>query len=233
MLMHERLEELPLLSRGNGLRSTVATQLMLSMFTGQLKAGDRLVVNRVANQMGVSATPVREALVELENLGLLETLPNRGASCLPFGPRELHEIYHLRGVLETEATRMACGKVPNIQVSNLLDQCRELLHETDTSGTWSAKVIEVDIALHSLVVEHCGSGRLRHEIDRYAEMMRTVREVIGNRLNLQRLALEDHTKILECLRKNDASAAAEAMTDHINHTRKNVIPLVFRDEERT
>jgi DNA-binding GntR family transcriptional regulator len=68
-------------------------------------------VQRLAELYQVSPTPVREALVELASLGLVDLLPNRGAVVRPFGPQEVREISQVRCVLEVEATRCACGRI--------------------------------------------------------------------------------------------------------------------------
>ena len=84
---------------------------------GSLRSGQRLVVQHLATAYEVSPTPVREALVELVSLGLVELLPNRSAIVRPFGPREVSEISQIRRLLETEAVRCACGRIPPAELS--------------------------------------------------------------------------------------------------------------------
>jgi DNA-binding GntR family transcriptional regulator len=78
-----------------------------------------LVVQQVAKTYDLSPTPVREALVELASLGLVNLLHNHGAIVRPFGPREVREISQLRRVLETEAARCACACSPSAKLSAL------------------------------------------------------------------------------------------------------------------
>src|SRR5204862_6824284 len=97
--------------RRRTLRQEVIARILTGVFDGRFASGQRLVVQRLADQFGVSPTPVREALVEIGGLGLVELLPNRGAVVGPFGPQEVSQISQVRRVLEVEATRGACGRV--------------------------------------------------------------------------------------------------------------------------
>jgi DNA-binding GntR family transcriptional regulator len=212
------------------LRAKVAGHLMQSIFTGALTAGDRLVVTKLAGQLGVSATPVREALVELHSIGLVELLPNRGAVCLPFGVRQLREVYHMRRVLEVEATRLACGHIPKNRLIGLTQTFKALAKADIGSPQWSSKAIDQDMALHTLIAEHCGNGRIRHELDRYKEMMRVIREVAGNQQDIQVQAVDEHLEIIAALMDGDADAAARAIGRHIDHTAVLVEPLIFSSE---
>ena len=89
------------LARGT-LRSDTTACLVQAVLKGELKQGHKLVVRKLAEQLNVSATPVREALVELEAIGIVEVPPNQSAIIRRFGAKELSEIYHLRGLLEGE-----------------------------------------------------------------------------------------------------------------------------------
>ena len=98
-------------SRGN-LRQQVTSRLMTGIFQGRFRSGQRLVVQNLASACQASPTPVREALVELASLGLVELLPNRGAVVQPFGPQEIREISDIRRLLEVEAVRCAMRPDP-------------------------------------------------------------------------------------------------------------------------
>ena len=91
------------------LRQDVISRILSAVFQGRIHSGQRLVVQRLAEQYGVSPTPVREALVELAGLGIVALLPNRGAVVRPFGPHEVREISQVRRVLEVEATPLRRG----------------------------------------------------------------------------------------------------------------------------
>jgi len=204
------------LDRQPGLRDNVTRQLMAAIFNGTVRSGDRMGAQKLAEDFGVSSTPVREALVELASVGLIEILPNRGAVCLPFGVRELREIYHLRRVFEVEATRLACG---NLSAQDLREMRDELLHLSgvDTQD-WSSRAIQLDTRLHGQIAKACDSVRLRYEIDRYQNLMQSIREVLGDQNHVQHRAVEEHLEIIDALLREDAEAACKAMARHLDQT---------------
>lgn len=95
----------------SGLREQVAERLLMAIFEKRFNAGDRLIVQRLSEMYGVSPTPVRESLVEIAGLGLVELLPNRGAVVNAFGPRELSEMCQVRRVLECEAAQSTAARL--------------------------------------------------------------------------------------------------------------------------
>ena len=215
------------LQRTLGLRALATEQLMHAIFTRKIVAGDRLIVAKVAQQLGVSASPVREALVELASVDLVDLLPNRGAVCLPFGPRQLREIFHVRCLLEAEATRLACRRIPPESLGDLRLQSQSLAESNRASSAWLVRVTEVDIALHQSIVDYCENSRLRHEIDRYGAMMRSIRIAAGNRRDIQIRAIEDHLKIIDALLDGQPDMAAKCMAAHLEGTAQRLVEVMF------
>src|SRR4051812_11092240 len=95
-------------------RGWVVKAILRSIFTGEFKGGDRLVEEELALTLGVSRTPVREALGELAAVWVVAIKPNHGAIVCPFGPTQIRELYHIRRLLEFEATLLAADRIdPN------------------------------------------------------------------------------------------------------------------------
>lgn len=214
----------------NALRHAVVVRLMASIFEGTLPAGTRLIIRKMAEQMGVSATPIREALVELEGIGLVQFSHNRGAVVKPFGPQQLREIYHLRRVLESEAARCACGQIPRDDLKSLQHEMRQLLDADTEAAEWSQTAMVTDRKLHDLTAKHCGNARLVDEINRYHTLLQTIREIIGNRRRAQQMALKEHMPIISALLAGDPEKVAAAMVRHINSTLKSVEAVMFQKQ---
>jgi DNA-binding GntR family transcriptional regulator len=210
------------------LRHDVVVRLMAAIFQGSLPADARLIIRRMAEQMGVSATPIREALVELEGIGLVQFSHNRGAVVKPFGPQQLRDIYHLRRVLEAEAARCAFGRIPRDDLKSLRDEMRQLLAAARESPEWSRKAMLTDQKLHDLTAKYCGNARLADELHRYNTLMQTIREIVGNRSRAQQTALKDHIPLVNALLGDDAERAAAAMARHVDHTLKAVETVLFK-----
>ncbi len=103
---------------------------------------------------------------------------------------------------------------------------KELLKGEDSAPAWLEKAVAVDVTLHDLIAAHCGSPRLRHEIDRYKELMVCVRETVNER-SIQRIAVEEHVAIVDHLLGGRSDQAADAMRCHLEHTAELVANLLF------
>lgn len=217
-----------------GLRQQVMTRILKSVFEGRFHPGQRLVVQRLAEQYQVSPTPVREALVELAGLGVVGLLPNRGAVVLPFGPQQAQEISQVRRVLEVEATRCAVGRIDADELASLEAELTRIetlrpdhLRDQDARAA--------DTRLHGLVAECCGSARLAAEVGRYLLLFRALRDVKHLRdagTNYSRSDdVQEHLVIVRALRAGDAERAARAMDYHVRATAERLLAVLF--PERT
>ncbi len=221
-----------------GLRPLVVRRLIRAMFNQRLQAGDRLVVGKLAMQLGASSTPVREALLELSTLGLVELLPNRGAVCLEFGAAQLLDMYLLRRILEVEATRRAAVHLagplaPRGVLHGIRGRLAALLGAEDSAPGWIDEAVAVDVALHRIIAANCGSPRLCHEINRYQELMVCVREAVGNNRDVQQIATEQHIAMVDHLAAGRADGAADAMRRHLENTAEVAVALLFPAEPTT
>jgi DNA-binding GntR family transcriptional regulator len=213
-----------------GLRAQVTARLVRGIFAGSLYSGQRLIVQHLAKNYDVSPTPVREALVELGSLGLVDLLHNRGAVVRPFGPREVREISQIRGILETEAARCACGRIPPAELSALDVELRRL-ENLPRDETWDRNARAADTRLHGLIAESSSSVRLAAEIGRYLILFRALRDVSHRwdaGTNYSRSNdVPEHLAIIRPLLKSDAKEAARAMDRHIRSASVILEEIVF------
>jgi DNA-binding GntR family transcriptional regulator len=203
---------------------------MTGIFQGRFRSGQRLVVQSLASAYQASPTPVREALVELANLGLVELLPNRGAVVQPFGPQEIREISHIRRLLEVEATRCACGRAPADEVAALERELLEL-DKLPRDQAWDQRARDADTRLHGLIADSCGSRRLAAEIGRYLTLFRSLRDVSHQRdawTNYSRSNdVPEHLAIVSALAATAAEDAARAMDRHIRSAAMKLEEVIF------
>lgn len=214
------------------IKQDLVTQLLTAIFSGRFTGGDRLVENELALEFEVSRTPVREALNHLASTGLIEMHPNRGAVVRPFGPNQLRDIYDLRQLLESHATRMAHPKVDHGALVFIREQSAQLLAKRNRDAEWSSRAMEVDESLHELIARSCGNDRLYSEIVRYRKLVRVIRQAIANGKNYQVSALNDHLAILDALLGGTANASAQAMHDHIGNAMEAAISTVFSPNQQ-
>lgn len=207
-------------------RLDLVRRLLREMFEARWAGGDRLVETELAQRFGVSRTPVREAISELAAVGLVEARPNCGAIMRPFGPRQIEDIYDVRGLLEGEATRLACDRLDAREVKHLLGTFEELLAERTRDDDWSRRAWAVDRAMHELLAATCGNRRLAEEIARYGRFAQVIREVVGNRSHAQEDAIRAHLKILRALAAKQSAEAAEAMREHVREAAKAALDVL-------
>jgi DNA-binding GntR family transcriptional regulator len=201
-------------------RQTIVESLLAEVCQGRLRAGGHLVTRALAERFGVSHTPIREALIALAGMGIVDLLPNRGAVVRRVSADEVREICEVRCVLECEATRCACGRIGLAELHDLAEELRRMQAAKAVNG-FIAKARAVDNRLHDLIAASCGNRFLAQELSRLKVLFRAFRDVSWEqeemRNDYHRLAEEarEHLAIVEALLAGDAEAAATAMAHHI------------------
>ncbi len=203
-------------------RQTIVESLLADVFQGRLRAGEHLVTQELAERFGVSHTPIREALIALAGIGIIDLLPNRGALVRRVTAHEVREVCQVRRVLECEATRSACGRIDLTELHGLAADLRRLLAAKQPSAPgFIAEARAVDSRLHDLIAESCGNAFLAQELSRLKTLFRAFRDVSWERdearNDYRRLAEEarEHLAVVEALLAGDGREAARAMAQHI------------------
>lgn len=215
--------------RKRALRESVFEALLLAIVRGEMKPGFWSNHKALADQMQVSVTPLREALQDLAVCGIIENQYNRGTIIRPFGPTQLLEIFHVRSLLEAEATRLACPQIDRDALTKLQQQTRALISKQ--SPTWDSEVIAEDESLHALIAVSCGNQRLKEEISRYRSLLACIRRAVADHHYPFQVALPEHLAIIESLLRGQPEAAAKAMTDHILSSAKVCSEVLFPDKK--
>jgi DNA-binding GntR family transcriptional regulator len=213
-----------------GLREQVTHRILTSVFEGRFRPGERLVVGRLSGLFGVSPTPVRESLVELAGLGVVDLLPNRGAVVRPFGPTQLKEMIQVRRILEVESARCAAGHVTAEDLEELRDELSEL-KDLPIDAERDRRAQLADTHLHTLIADQCGNPRLSDEVHRYLVLFKALRNISHIRdswAGYRRTDdVQEHLRILRAIASGDAERAAKAMDMHIRSVEKTMSEIVF------
>lgn len=211
--------------RQRALRESVFEVLLLAIVRGQMKPGIWSNHKLLAEQLNVSATPLREALQELAACGIIENHYNRGTIVRPFGPPQLLEIFQVRAILEAEATRLACGQIDSATLTELRSQATELISKE--SSDWTSLVVASDDNFHSSIASSCGNQRLKEEIFRYRSLLTSIRRAVADHHYPFDLALPEHLAVIEALLNHQPEEAAGAMNRHILSSAKICSDLLF------
>jgi DNA-binding GntR family transcriptional regulator len=213
-----------------GLREQVTHRILMSVFEGRFNSGERLVVGRLSEMFHVSPTPVRESLVELAGLGIVDLLPNRGAVVRAFGPPQLHEMSQVRRILEVEATRCAATNWTPADVKFFQAEFQEL-EKMPINAQRDQRAQLADTRLHSTIAERCGNPRLTTEVQKCLILFRALRNVSHLRdawSEYRRVDdVPEHWKIVNALASGNPERAAKAMEMHIRSVEKAMTELVF------
>ena len=202
-------------------RAALVKSLLADVFSGRVRAGDHLVTQELADRFQVSHTPVREALIALSGMGIIDLLPNRGAIVRKISVQEVREVCQVRRILECEATRLACGQIALADLDELATDLRKMKAIRNPGPSFIPEARAIDTRLHDLIAESCGNAFLAHEIGRLKMLFRAFRDVAWEhdeaRNDFRRLAQEsgEHLAIVEALRKGDPQSARRAMSRHI------------------
>jgi DNA-binding GntR family transcriptional regulator len=195
--------------------------LLGDVFSGRVKPGEHLVTQDLAERFQVSHTPVREALISLSAMGIIDLLPNRGAKVRRVSRQEVREVCQVRRILECEATRLACGRIALADLDALADNLRRMMANRSPGPSFIPQARAIDTRLHDLIAECCGNAFLAHEIGRLKTLFRAFRDVAWEhdeaKNDYRRLSQEagEHLAIVEALRKGDGREARRAMARHI------------------
>jgi len=213
------------------LADQVYGRLREAITSGALAPGLRLREVPLSQQFGVSTTPVREALRRLENDGLVETNPHRGALVAGFSLRVVGELFEVREVLERRGARLAAAApVRDLsKVEELLRRAAALVDEPD-----QVAFNRLDVAFHRAVDDVGGNRSLAEMAERAHRQIQAVRVRCAIYLPGQpRWSQRDHADLAEAIRRGDPDSAEELIARHICRARDAVIAALveFRKKE--
>jgi DNA-binding GntR family transcriptional regulator len=225
----------------DSLTDTAYKHLQEQILRGDLPAGSVLSESRLAKELGVSRTPVGDAIKQLVQEGLVEQIPRYGTIVREIDWNEIEELYELREALESYAASRAAERITAPQIAQLRLLCerieglaRELEQQNVTSleGESLLNFLAADLAFHLLIVRASGN----HRILRTIRETRTISQIFRIRrqqhdLKTVRSACSDHQRIVDALERQDPAAAAEAVAEHIRES-KNQSLKWLRDHRK-
>tara|TARA_R110002049_G_scaffold10127_3_gene50462 strand:+ start:171319 stop:171984 length:666 start_codon:yes stop_codon:yes gene_type:complete len=195
------------------LKFSVHDALEDRILTGQLLPGSRVDEVTLAEEFGVSRTPVRQAIFQLAATGLLEHRPRRGAFVADIGPQLLSEMFQVMAELEALCAANAARRATTSDI-DALQTCHEECGQAAKSGDSDRYYYENE-TFHELIRTISGNSFLREEIARLQKRLKAYRRLQLRARNRMEISLTEHASIVDAIRKGDASAANAAMRDHI------------------
>ncbi len=201
------------------LSDQVKGRLLEAILDGRYPPGARIVETRVAKEFGTSQAPVREALRDLEALGVVENAPYRGARVRQPSAEELLEAFEIRAILETHAARLAFEHVDETDIEQLRGYVQEMRRAASDGDPYAEAT--ADAAFHSHIMDLSGNATLARVWKTLEPFLRTYITIVGPGVD-RRAVADRHLPILEALERRDAATMEAAMKDHFEQAAKLV-----------
>jgi DNA-binding GntR family transcriptional regulator len=221
--------------RPKSLAQTVLAHLRSSIVHGDLELGQQLSERQLAEELGVSKTPVREALAELRNEGLVRIYPQRGAFVFTLSAREVAELCEFRSTLESAALRLAIGRNPDA-FANALAPIVTDMASAQRRGDQRA-YLELDTRYHAIFFQHCDNSYLRECYERNVGKIAALRTHLAIKPLHTRLSFQEHRQMLETIRNRDIAKTLATLDVHIGRTRETyaaeIEDIAAADKEMT
>jgi DNA-binding GntR family transcriptional regulator len=210
--------------------SAAATELIReAIIDGRLPPGQRLKEEELARELGISRTPVREALLILQTEGLVDAAPNRGAVVRSHDASDLEDLYQLRALLEGYAARRAAANVSEAAIADLWASCErfEALIEGDVP-----ELVKENLFFHSTILDTAQSRRVAELIRKVIELPLVYRSYIWYSIDQRRISAHYHRQITKALESRDGERAELVMKEHVFEARDVLVSHVREREEQ-
>lgn len=215
------------LSRPPTTQEAVLLALRQSIATGELQPGERLYQDAIAEQMGVSRVPVREALNVLRADGQLEYSPHRGYWVSALSREAVGEINLIRNLLETEAIRRAIANMDDELVDGM-DAINAEMAEANAADD-VARFVSLNHDFHFALFDHADLPRLRQHIEALWKSADVYRTSIFNDPEARLRMLSEHEELIEACRRRDSAIAVQIMAAHRNKAVETLSGLLPKD----
>ena len=209
------------------LRDVVFNTLRKGILTGELKPGERLMEIHLANRLGVSRTPIREAIRKLELEGLVTMIPRRGAEVANITEKNLKDVLEVRRALESLAIELACERITEEKrrlLEEKLLQVEEAVRTKDTGAIASA-----DVAFHDTIVEATGNDRLVQLISNLGEQMYRYRFEYIKDVSKHSQIMSEHKIMFNCIISKDKENAAQTVKTHIDNQEEAIMRKIRKE----
>ncbi len=212
------------------LREIVFEAMREAIINGQLKAGERLMEVQLAEEMGVSRTPVREAIRKLELEGFVVMIPRKGAYVADFSTKDVADVFEIRSALEALAAGLACERITEEELDELE---RLLIRVADCAAANDLEtMVEVDTQFHDVLYRASRNDRLVQIINNLREHIQRFRAISMGTPGRMRETLEEHKQLVEAINARNVALAQRLAQGHIENAENRMMEAI-RQEMRT
>lgn len=212
------------------LRDVVFNTLRQAILKGELKPGERLMEIQLANKLGVSRTPVREAIRKLELEGLVLMIPRKGAEVAEITRQDMEDVLEVRTALEELAVKDACDHITDSQLSELKKASNEF-KKALLEGKDLVTCADADMHFHDVILSATNNRRLIQMLNNLSEQMYRYRMEYLKDERTHKTLIEEHDAIRRALKKHDKVKAGAAIRVHIDNQKRSILESLTEKEE--
>jgi len=219
--MEDRPNRMKAIEQPLSLTRLAYQRLRDSILSGQLRPGEIYNEMALAQEMGVSRTPVREALLELSSQGLVTFLPRKGVQVNYFDDHDVEEVFELRKLIELAAVEKAVARAGAAELGKLdlaFRRSREAAEKRDLEA-----FLQADRHFHNQLVEISGNGRMHAILANLRDLIHVMSLEAVNRPERMDEVVGEHTDIVDSLLARDSARAREALSRHLDLSKKAVL----------
>jgi DNA-binding GntR family transcriptional regulator len=209
------------------LRELVFESLREAIISGQMKPGERMMEIQLAEEMGVSRTPVREAIRKLELEGLVVMIPRKGAYVAGLSLKDVADVFEIRRALEGLASELAADRITETELENLERYLVKIAEEIEAGDL--NKVVDTDTDFHTLLYQASRNQRLSQIISNLREQIQRFRATSLAIPGRMREALEEHRQIVEAISSRDGETARRLAQEHIENAENSLMSVIHKD----
>lgn len=206
------------------LRDVVFNTLRQAILRGELKPGERLMEIQLANKLGVSRTPIREALRKLELEGLVNMVPRKGAEVADITEKSLRDVLEVRKALEELSVQLACEKITEEEIEELkrvAERFKDTLDDQDVT-----KIAEAGVAFHDVIYTATDNQKLILLLNNLREQMYRYRVEYLKKEEAYPQLIAEHEELIDNISKRNKEEATRIMCEHIDNQVATVINVI-------
>lgn len=216
-----RIEHDEIENYSNSLRGKVFHQLQDDILNGKYQPGESLTETRLSDELGVSRTPIREAIRQLELEGLIQVIPNKGAVVTGISAKDIEDIYTIRMMVEGLAARWAAEKITPEELEELKEAIE--LEEFYTQKNDTSHLLKFDSRFHEIIFKASKSKPLMHTLSTFHHYVQRARSASLSSPGRAQKVLEEHKAILHAIMDKNPAEAEKLTIEHIRNASVNLI----------
>lgn len=209
------------------LRDVVFQTLRTAILKGVLKPGERLMELQLASKLGVSRTPIREAIRMLEQEGLARTIPRKGAEVAGMTEKDMEDVLQIRCVLEELAARLSCQNITDEEMREL--KIAMVAFEEKTREGNVVELAKADVTFHDIIYRAADNPKLLVLLNNLREQMYRYRTEYMKDDRIHPVLIREHKEMVKALESRDQELVAREVRQHLKN-QEEVMKKIIRDQ---